>query len=84
MVLIVSSSNDQWYFPSALNIYTGGSTGAKSYAVLNCYFILNKGHSITALSFYSLGSTPDNGSDGVWEFSVDKDLYNISMRTEGK
>lgn len=84
MVLIVSSNNDQWYFPSAINIYTGGSTGSTKYANLNCYFILNKGHSITALSFYSLGYTENNSADGIWEISADKDLYNISMRTEGE
>ncbi|MBQ0010201.1 MAG: hypothetical protein KBS76_03760 [Ruminococcus sp.] len=53
LVVLYSADSGPYYFPSVLNLYSGGQTGTGSFPALRVYFMLAKGNVMTAFSFWA-------------------------------
>ena len=76
--LVLLSSNatyGDYYFPNALNLYTGGQTSSGSYPQLRVVFMLNKGHTLSGIQYYANkargSSSYNDGLSGVVAFDID-------------
>lgn len=66
-LIILSSftANGNYYFPNALNLYSGGQTDSGNYPDLRVIFMLNEGHTVTGFSYYASTAGNSTYKDGV-------------------
>lgn len=76
--LVLLSSNatyGDYYFPNALNLYTGGQTSSGSYPQLRAMFMFNEGHMLSGMQYYANkardSSSYNDGLSGVAAFDID-------------